>query len=211
MSALRRLSPASGLPLISISTLPTFPLGIRQRLSLAVAIVHKPEILILDEPTSGVDPLARDAFWDLLADLSRNDGYDDLHLDTFHERGCPLRSYRIDERGTRSSRWEHPAELIKARRSSNLEDAFISYLEEANETRASGQGSTDAPVQAESGAARSQYPRTHENLVQPAPSLSPMQSAKDWNSCEDPIRMGFALLGTAISHGGLRGLAFRRT
>jgi ribosome-dependent ATPase len=50
------------------------PLGIRQRLSLAVAIVHKPEMLILDEPTSGVDPLARDGFWELLIDLSRNQG-----------------------------------------------------------------------------------------------------------------------------------------
>src|SRR6185312_13440604 len=50
------------------------PLGIRQRLSLAVAIVHEPDLLILDEPTSGVDPLARDAFWRLLVDLSRNRG-----------------------------------------------------------------------------------------------------------------------------------------
>ena len=36
------------------------PLGIRQRLSLAVAVIHRPEMLILDEPTSGVDPIARD-------------------------------------------------------------------------------------------------------------------------------------------------------
>ena len=50
------------------------PLGIRQRLSLAVAIVHQPEMLILDEPTSGVDPLARDRFWELLVDLSRSEG-----------------------------------------------------------------------------------------------------------------------------------------
>src|SRR5262250_587898 len=50
------------------------PLGIRQRLSLAVAVIHDPEILILDEPTSGVDPVARDRFWELLGELARRDG-----------------------------------------------------------------------------------------------------------------------------------------
>ncbi|MGG7053698.1 ATP-binding cassette domain-containing protein, partial [Salmonella enterica subsp. enterica] len=51
-------------------TLPaSLPLGIRQRLSLAVAVIHRPEMLILDEPTSGVDPVARDMFWQLMVDL----------------------------------------------------------------------------------------------------------------------------------------------
>ena len=52
----------------------SLPLGIKQRLQLAVAVLHEPAILILDEPTSGVDPIARDAFWRSMIDLSRDDG-----------------------------------------------------------------------------------------------------------------------------------------
>src|SRR4029077_15869504 len=52
----------------------SLPLGVKQRLQLAVAVLHRPAMLILDEPTSGVDPVARDAFWQTLIDLSRNDG-----------------------------------------------------------------------------------------------------------------------------------------
>ena len=44
--------------------------GWRQRIALATAIVHQPGLLFLDEPTSGVDPVARRAFWDLIYSLS---------------------------------------------------------------------------------------------------------------------------------------------
>jgi len=73
-------------------TAATLPLGIRQRLSLAVAVIHKPEMLILDEPTSGVDPIARDGFWRLLIDLSRNDGVT-IFISTHFMNGGTLRSY----------------------------------------------------------------------------------------------------------------------
>lgn len=50
------------------------PMGIRQRLALACAIIHSPHILFLDEPTSGVDPLGRRRFWDILTHLARAEG-----------------------------------------------------------------------------------------------------------------------------------------
>ncbi len=63
-----------GLEAVADTLAESLPLGIRQRLSLAVAVLHEPEVLILDEPTSGVDPVARDGFWELLIRLSREKG-----------------------------------------------------------------------------------------------------------------------------------------
>ncbi len=106
------------------------PLGMRQRLQLAAACLHRPEIMILDEPTSGVDPAARDMFWRLLGELSRRDGvtiFVSTHFMNEAER-CDrvslMHAGKVLAVGT-------PAELRRTKDTASLEDAFIAYLEEA--------------------------------------------------------------------------------
>ncbi|WP_292478428.1 ribosome-associated ATPase/putative transporter RbbA [Mesorhizobium sp.] len=117
----------------NIDTLPeALPLGIRQRLSLAVAMIHSPEILILDEPTSGVDPVARDGFWRILGDLSRKGNvtiFVSTHFMNEAER-CDRISLMHAGKVLIS---DTPASIVESRSAATLEEAFVGYLEEAAE------------------------------------------------------------------------------
>jgi ABC-2 type transport system ATP-binding protein len=61
----------------------SLPMGLRQRLALGCALLHRPGVLILDEPTSGVDPLGRRHFWNILSWLAQEEGVAIL-LSTHH-------------------------------------------------------------------------------------------------------------------------------
>lgn len=114
-----------------MDTLPdALPLGMRQRLSLAVAMIHSPDILILDEPTSGVDPVARDSFWRILIDLSRRENvtiFVSTHFMNEAER-CDRISLMHAGKVLIS---DTPQAIIASRSASTLEAAFIDYLEGA--------------------------------------------------------------------------------
>lgn len=164
------------------------PLGIRQRLSLAVAVVHDPELLILDEPTSGVDPVARDDFWALLIDLSRNHGVT-IFIST-HFMNEAMRCDRISLMHAGKVLVTDTPEAISASRHANtLEEAFIGYLEDAQEHK-------EAPP-AEPEINEKEYPIT----VNRAFSLRRLFGFGYRESLEvlrDPIRLAFALLGSAL-------------
>jgi ribosome-dependent ATPase len=170
----------------------TLPLGIRQRLSLAVAIVHRPDLLILDEPTSGVDPNARDAFWQLLIDLSRNQGVTIFVSTHFMNEAARCDRIALMDAG-RVLATGAPEELVRQRGAGTLEEAFVGYLEEANEKRSA------APAAAPAAATH----RAAANAAAEARlfSLRRMLAYAIRETLElvrDPIRLAFALGGTAF-------------
>ncbi|MBP2697411.1 ribosome-associated ATPase/putative transporter RbbA [Pseudomonas aeruginosa] len=173
----------------------TIPLGMRQRLSLAVAMVHKPDLLILDEPTSGVDPVARDNFWQLLAELSRRDKvtiFISTHFMNEAER-CDRMSMMHAGRVLDS---DAPARLVEKRGAQNLEEAFIGYLIEA-----SGE---PAPPQVEPAAeqtAESALPKPSSTYKRRAFSLQRLLSYSWREALElqrDPVRATLALGGSLL-------------
>ncbi len=166
------------------------PLGQRQRLSLAVAMIHAPALLILDEPTSGVDPIARDAFWQTLIELSRRDGvtiFISTHFMNEAER-CDRISLMHAGRVLVS---DTPAALIAGRGVSNVDEAFVSYLDEA-------EAQPDAArLSALAVGATAAQARPLNRAFEPRRMISyaRRETLEVWR---DPIRATLALLGSMI-------------
>jgi ribosome-dependent ATPase len=166
------------------------PLGIRQRLSLAVAVIHKPEILILDEPTSGVDPIARDVFWQLMLDLSRDDGVT-IFIST-HFMNEALRCDRISlMHAGKVLDSDTPKALMAKRGLPTLEATFIAYLQDAVGEQAQ-QPATEA-VAAPAPQANTQK-RKRFSLLR----LLSYTRRETLELRRDPIRGSMALLGSLL-------------
>ncbi len=174
------------------------PLGIRQRVSLAVAIVHQPELLILDEPTSGVDPLARDRFWELLIDLSRRQGVTIFVSTHFMTEASRCDRLSLMHAG-RVLATDTPARLVAARGSANLEEAFISFLEDAGGETAIEATVTRAAdpvvIAPQAALAKSDAPQWRSFSPQ---RLFACTIREGLELIRDPIRLTFALFGTTL-------------
>jgi ribosome-dependent ATPase len=174
------------------------PMGLRQRLSLAVAVLHEPQILILDEPTSGVDPVARDSFWELLIDLSRNQGVTIFVTTHFMNEGMRCDRISLMNAG-KVLACDAPLELIEQRGTASLEDAFIRYMEDSADIVAS-RITSDKPAAADETAAEpAPQPEGHD--MSPWRLRLTRMLAYTHNETvqimRDPVRLVFAFIGSA--------------
>ena len=187
------------------------PLGLRQRLSLAVAMVHRPELLILDEPTSGVDPVARDQFWRLLVELSRRDQVTIFISTHFMNEAARCDRMSMMHAGKVLDS-DTPAALVAKRGAATLEEAFIGYLVEA-----SGEAAPDLDAKPEAASASSapvSGTKPSESLAQSAATAPASEAARParfslqrlwsylWRETlelqRDPVRATMALAGSLV-------------
>ena len=174
-----------------LDTLPDkLPLGQRQRLQLAVAMIHKPEMLILDEPTSGVDPVARDEFWRMLVELARRDRvtiFISTHFMNEAER-CDRISLMHAGRVLVS---DTPANIIKAHDAASLDEAFVLCLSEAG----AGAEPQQTPAALIPNHAAASGPRRRVFDTRRMLSYTRRESLE---LKRDPIRATLGLIGTVI-------------
>jgi len=171
------------------------PLGLRQRLSLAVAIIHEPEMLILDEPTSGVDPVARDEFWRELIKLSREERVT-IFIST-HFMNEAMRCDRISlMHEGKVLACDTPDALVKAKRAKTLEQAFIDYIREAEalDERAVEEAK---PVLERAAAGEPVHGLAGSGWLSPTRLLA-YSYRETLEVLRDPVRLVFAFLGSAM-------------
>lgn len=163
------------------------PLGVRQRLSLAVAVVHEPELLILDEPTSGVDPGARNRFWQLLMRLSREDGVTIFISTHFMNEGERCDRISLMHAGEVLA-CDTPDRLVEASGTDSLEGAFMKTLEAVDK-----EPETGADQLALEPASHGDRP----TVFSPRRLLA-YATREARELLRDPIRMAFAFIGSAL-------------
>lgn len=175
------------------------PMGLRQRLSLAVAVLHEPEILILDEPTSGVDPVARDSFWELLIDLSRKQGVTIFVTTHFMNEGMRCDRISLMNAG-KVLACDSPQKLIDDRGAANLEDAFIGYMEDAIADAAAKAKRSETKADVPVPRSRAQ----HDAAGKPSGARLGLTRMLAYAANEtlqilhDPVRLAFAFVGSAV-------------
>ena len=160
---------------------------------------HRPGILILDEPTSGVDPVARDLFWELIIELSRRDRVTIFITTHFMNEADRCDRISLMHAG-RSLVCDTPSAIMEKRKAATLEEAFIGILEDADPANVAEQASSmgDEPV----SAAAPSKPKPEWRK-----KLDGIFDFQRWYSCfwreylelvRDPIRMTLALFGAII-------------
>ncbi|WP_154017765.1 ribosome-associated ATPase/putative transporter RbbA [Parachlamydia sp. C2] len=173
------------------------PLGQRQRLSAGVAMIHGPELLILDEPTSGVDPIARDKFWQILIDLSRRDKVT-IFLST-HFMNEAERCDRISLMNAgQVLDSDTPAALVKKRKARSLEEAFIGYLEEAIKIRESETATEIPGDKISSTGTKFPAPSSTESEFFSFQRMISYLVRETLELRRDPIRLALSLFGSLI-------------
>ncbi len=177
----------------------SLPLGIRQRLQLAAACLHTPEVLILDEPTSGVDPAARDMFWRHLVRLSRERQVTIFLSTHFMNEAERCDRVSLMHRG-RVLAVGAPDDLRRRQEAATLEDAFILYLEQAEDQApaaaprppASGEAARLLSERAPSGGSFANWAAGWSARVLAFARRETMELARD------KARLAFALLGPIV-------------
>jgi ribosome-dependent ATPase len=176
------------------------PMGLRQRLSLAVAVLHGPQLLILDEPTSGVDPVARDSFWELLIDLSRTQGVTIFVTTHFMNEGMRCDRISLMHAG-RVLACDAPQALIDQRGAASLEDAFIAYMEDALAEPPAPRPGAASPAPAPEPPASTAEPGRRSwrsRLPLPVRRMLAYSRNEAIQIRRDPVRLAFAFIGSAL-------------